>query len=140
MLAHQPRLRVIYKPHPLTGTRDPRATRAHQQIVALIEQVNRQQDAGGSGPPEQGEPGRLAAAADLSRIGAQLNGLAGGAPAQGWAAWLRPQADAATLSRDSRPGTDGGLSTDAGSVVALTAGLEAPELLGGVAVSNALTV
>jgi hypothetical protein len=107
LIAHQPRLRVVYKPHPLTGTRDPRAARAHQQIVALIEQANRQRDAGGSGPPEQGEPGRLAAAADLPRIGTQLSGLAGGVPAQGWIAWLRPQADEATLSRDSRPGTDG---------------------------------
>ncbi len=107
LLAHEPRLRVVYKPHPLTGTRDPRAARAHQQIVALIEQANRQRDAGGPGTPEQGEPGRLAAAADLARIEARLSGLAGGAPAQGWAAWLRPQADEAALSRDSRPGTDG---------------------------------
>ena len=37
----------------------------------------------------------------------QLSSLAGGAPAQGWTAWLRPQADEATLSRDSMPGTDG---------------------------------
>ncbi len=107
LLAHEPRLRVVYKPHPLTGTRDPRAARAHQRIVALIEQANRQRDAGGPGAPEQGEPGRLAAVADLARIEARLSGLAGGAPAQGWAAWLRPQADGAALSRDSRPGTDG---------------------------------
>jgi len=107
LIAHEPRLRVVYKPHPLTGTRDPRATRAHRQIVALIEQANRQREAGGSGPPGESESGRLAAAADLSRLGAQLSGLAGGAPAQGWAAWLRPQADEATLSRDSMPGTDG---------------------------------
>ena len=107
LIAHEPRLRIIYKPHPLTGTRDPRATRAHERIVALIEQANRQRQAGGSGPPGEGEPGRLAAAADLSRIGAQLGGLAGDAPAPGWIAWLRPQADEATLSRDSMPGTDG---------------------------------
>jgi hypothetical protein len=107
LLAHEPRLRVVYKPHPLTGTRDPRAARAHQRIVALIEQANRQRDAGGPGAPEQREAGRLAAAADLARIEARLSGLAGGAPAEGWAAWLRPQADEAALSRDSRPGTDG---------------------------------
>jgi hypothetical protein len=106
LLAHEPRLRVVYKPHPLTGTRDPRATRAHQQIVALIEQSNRQREAGGSGPPGESESNRLAAAG-LARIEAQLSGLAGGAPAQGWIAWLRPQADEATLSRDSMPGTDG---------------------------------
>jgi hypothetical protein len=107
LLAHDPRLRVVYKPHPLTGTRDPRATQAHQQIVALIEQANRQRYAGGSGPPEEADSSRLAAAADLARIEAQLSRLAGGAPAQGWTAWLRPQPDEAALSRDSRPGTDG---------------------------------
>ena len=107
LIAHEPRLRIIYKPHPLSGTRDPRAKRAHQQIVALIEQANRQREAGGSGPPGESEPGRLAAVADLARIEARLSGLAGGAPARGWMAWLRPQADEATLSRDSMPGTDG---------------------------------
>ncbi|MFI5079599.1 MAG: hypothetical protein ACHQCE_00875 [Streptosporangiales bacterium] len=107
LIAHEPRLRIIYKPHPLTGTRDPRATRAHERIVALIEQANRQRQSGGSGPPGEGEPDRLAAAVDLSRTGAQLGGPAGDAPAPGWIAWLRPQADEATLSRDSMPGTDG---------------------------------
>ena len=107
LIAHEPRLRIIYKPHPLTGSRDPRATRAHQQIVALIEQANRRREAASSGPPGDSASGRLAAAAGLARIGAQLSSLAGGAPAQGWTAWLRPQADEATLSRDSMPGTDG---------------------------------
>jgi hypothetical protein len=107
LIAHEPRLRIIYKPHPLTGTRDPRATRAHQQIVALIEQANRRREAASSGSAGDSSSGRLAAADDLARIGAQLSSLAGGAPAQGWTAWLRPQADEATLSRDSMPGTDG---------------------------------
>jgi hypothetical protein len=75
--------------------------------VALIEQANRRREAGGAGPPGDSASGQLAAAADLARIGAQLSSLAGGAPAQGWTAWLRPQADEATLSRDSMPGTDG---------------------------------
>jgi hypothetical protein len=107
LIAHEPRLRIVYKPHPLTGTCDPRATQAHQQIVSLIEQANRQREAGGPGTTGENEPGRLAAAADLARIEAQLSRLAGGAPARGWTAWLRPQADEATQSRDSRPGTDG---------------------------------
>ena len=75
--------------------------------MALIEQANRQREAGGLGRRGTGEPGQLAAAADLARIEAQLSKLAGDAPAQGWTAWLRPQADEATLSRDSMPGTDG---------------------------------
>lgn len=37
LLDHDPPLRVIYKPHPLTGHRDKSATRAHKKIVAMIE-------------------------------------------------------------------------------------------------------
>lgn len=37
LLAHSPELRVIYKPHPLTGYRNPAARRAHQRIHALLE-------------------------------------------------------------------------------------------------------
>ncbi|MEV4804814.1 CDP-glycerol glycerophosphotransferase family protein [Nonomuraea sp. NPDC049421] len=37
LLDHQPPLRVIYKPHPLTGQRDKAATRAHRKIVTMIE-------------------------------------------------------------------------------------------------------
>jgi hypothetical protein len=107
LIAHEPRLRVIYKPHPFTGTRDPRAAQAHRQVVALIEQAGRQRAAGGPGPGGESDPTRLAAAADLARIEAQLSRLAGGAPDQGWMSWLRGRADEATLSRDSRPGTDG---------------------------------
>ena len=106
LIAHEPRLRIVYKPHPLTGTCDPRATRAHQQIVSLIEQANRQREAGGPGARGENEPSP-ASAAGLAHIEAQLSKLAGGAPAQGWAAWLRPQADEAAQSRDSVPGTDG---------------------------------
>ena len=39
-LAH-PGIRVIYKPHPLNGIRDPRARRAHARIVSMIEAANR---------------------------------------------------------------------------------------------------
>ncbi|MFI9839496.1 CDP-glycerol glycerophosphotransferase family protein [Nonomuraea sp. NPDC051941] len=37
LLDHRPRVRVIYKPHPLTGHRDRSAGRAHRKIVAMIE-------------------------------------------------------------------------------------------------------
>jgi hypothetical protein len=37
LLAHSPELRVIYKPHPLTGYRNLAARRAHQKIHALVE-------------------------------------------------------------------------------------------------------
>ncbi len=36
LLAHFPAVRVIYKPHPLTGERDPRANTAHRRIVEMI--------------------------------------------------------------------------------------------------------
>ncbi|MFG1875208.1 CDP-glycerol glycerophosphotransferase family protein [Sphaerisporangium sp. NPDC049003] len=36
LLAHSPAVRVIYKPHPLTGERDPRAGTAHRRIVEMI--------------------------------------------------------------------------------------------------------
>src|SRR5262249_58929513 len=81
LTAPEPRLRVVYKPHPLTGTRDPRARRAHQQVVALIEQASRQREAGR--PTAEGEPARLAAAADPSRVGAPLGSPARGGPPPG---------------------------------------------------------
>lgn len=33
-------VRVIYKPHPFTGRRDPRISRAHAKIVAMLEEAN----------------------------------------------------------------------------------------------------
>ncbi|MFI9589307.1 CDP-glycerol glycerophosphotransferase family protein [Nonomuraea sp. NPDC052265] len=37
LLDHDPPLRIIYKPHPLTGHRDKSAARAHRRIVSMIE-------------------------------------------------------------------------------------------------------
>jgi hypothetical protein len=104
---YSPHVRVLYKPHPLTGTRDPRAARAHQEIAALIEQANRQREAGGAWDEEakDGESARRAAAAEASRIGTRLSTLANGAATGGWPAVLRSTPDEAVLSRDSRPGT-----------------------------------
>jgi hypothetical protein len=39
LLDHRPAVRVIYKPHPLTGHRAKAAARAHRKIVAMIEAV-----------------------------------------------------------------------------------------------------
>ncbi|CAL9453206.1 hypothetical protein SUDANB121_02499 [Nocardiopsis dassonvillei] len=41
LLKAEPRVRVLYKPHPFTGVRSARARRAHQRIVALLEAANR---------------------------------------------------------------------------------------------------
>jgi CDP-glycerol glycerophosphotransferase (TagB/SpsB family) len=35
-----PAIRVIYKPHPFTGTRDPKVLRSHEQIVAMLAATN----------------------------------------------------------------------------------------------------
>src|SRR4051812_16907319 len=45
LVAHNAEVVVTYKPHPLTGTRDPNATRAHEEIVTTIENANRDRPA-----------------------------------------------------------------------------------------------
>jgi hypothetical protein len=40
LLARQPKIRLLYRPHPLTGTLDRRAKAAHTEILALIEAAN----------------------------------------------------------------------------------------------------
>ncbi|MER6441012.1 hypothetical protein ABT275_32175 [Streptomyces sp. NPDC001185] len=40
LLARQPRIRLLYRPHPLTGTLDRRAKAAHAEILAVIEAAN----------------------------------------------------------------------------------------------------
>ncbi|MEW9547042.1 CDP-glycerol glycerophosphotransferase family protein [Nonomuraea sp. NPDC050783] len=60
LLDHDPPLRVIYKPHPLTGHRDRAALRAHRRIVAMIEAVElaRSKARHPSRPQEAGTPVR----------------------------------------------------------------------------------
>jgi hypothetical protein len=48
LLDHSPQIRVLYKPHPLTGTRDPRAVAGHREIVAMIERANAKREATGA--------------------------------------------------------------------------------------------
>ncbi|MFH9197957.1 hypothetical protein ACH4KT_10970 [Streptomyces anulatus] len=40
LLSYQEQLRIIYKPHPLTGTRSPAAAAAHRRIIALLQEDN----------------------------------------------------------------------------------------------------
>ncbi|WP_405387717.1 hypothetical protein OG596_06970 [Streptomyces sp. NBC_01102] len=40
LLGHERQLRIIYKPHPLTGTRSPAAAAAHRRIIALLQDDN----------------------------------------------------------------------------------------------------
>src|SRR3954453_2721690 len=46
LVAEGPEVTVTYKPHPLTGTRDPAARRAHDEIVRLLRDANRGRAAG----------------------------------------------------------------------------------------------
>jgi hypothetical protein len=107
LIDHAPQVRVLYKPHPLTGTRDPSAAAVHEAIVALIDRTNETQRRAGSWPAEAaaGEADRRVAAAELSRIGARMAELTQGGDLSpgGWGSWVRPGKDEASLSRDSRP-------------------------------------
>jgi CDP-glycerol glycerophosphotransferase (TagB/SpsB family) len=40
LLDVEPSVRVIYKPHPFTGQRDPRAARSHRQIVQMLSEAD----------------------------------------------------------------------------------------------------
>ena len=107
LLADAPQLRVLYKPHPLTGTRDPRAAKAHEKITAMIAAANQACDSAsgrpaGSGRADATSSAGPAAAAELARIEAQLLKLAGdlkAASGQGGRTWP----DYAVLSRDAKP-------------------------------------
>ena len=107
LIDHTPQVRVLYKPHPLTGTRDPGAAAVHEEIVALIDRTNEAHRRAGSWSAEAaaGEADRRRAAAELSRIGAQMAEMTqeGGATSGSWGSWVRPGRDDASLSRDSGP-------------------------------------
>ncbi|MFF5772450.1 hypothetical protein ACFY8V_17735 [Streptomyces californicus] len=73
-------VRLLYKPHPFTGTRSAQAGAAHRRIVAMIEEATLRRASEPRWVREaaalQGE--RAAAGAELSRIGARLAELADG--------------------------------------------------------------
>ncbi|MFF0727821.1 hypothetical protein [Streptomyces sp. NPDC004134] len=77
LLAADPPVRVLYKPHPFTGMVSPLAKAAHERIVAMVEQARTQRAADPrwvrAAAAEQGE--REAARAELARIEAQLERL-----------------------------------------------------------------
>ncbi|MFF4804744.1 hypothetical protein ACFY1U_41275 [Streptomyces sp. NPDC001351] len=45
LLEREPAVRLLYRPHPLTGTLDPRARAAHTEILAMIDEANTARDA-----------------------------------------------------------------------------------------------
>ncbi|MEV6164082.1 hypothetical protein AB0L71_19505 [Streptomyces sp. NPDC052052] len=87
-------VRLLYKPHPFTGTRSAKAKAAHQRIVAMIEKaaVERAADPRWAAESAALQPVRAEAQADLARIEARLEALSSGGRVAG---------DEAETSRDS---------------------------------------
>jgi hypothetical protein len=106
LIDSDPAIRVLYKPHPLTGNRDRGASAAHDALAAVVEAANQRRDAGEwAAEARAGEAGRREAAAGMARIEARMAELTRGTgPGESrWTSGLRPRKDDATLSRDSMP-------------------------------------
>ncbi|MGP4000415.1 hypothetical protein [Streptomyces sp. 8N706] len=65
-LLADPKVRLLYKPHPMTGSVDPRAARANERIKAMIVEANGRRGGDRPGPE---------AAEELQRATAELNQL-----------------------------------------------------------------
>ncbi|MEU2600401.1 hypothetical protein ABZ669_25050 [Streptomyces hirsutus] len=76
LIAADPAVRVLYKPHPFTGTRSAQAKAAHERITALIEQAAAERAADPRFTVDTAARDR--ARAELARIDARLAALAGG--------------------------------------------------------------
>ncbi|MGW0672813.1 hypothetical protein [Streptomyces sp. NPDC002746] len=60
-LLRDPAVRLLYKPHPMTGSVDPRAAAADARVQALIHEANRARTGPRPGPQTAAEPARRAA-------------------------------------------------------------------------------
>ncbi|MGK5533953.1 hypothetical protein [Streptomyces sp. URMC 129] len=79
-LLADPRVRLLYKPHPMTGSVNPRAGEADERIRALIEQANAAAAPRGTGRPA-GVPARGPAAERGALAAPPLDGAAEADPA-----------------------------------------------------------
>ncbi|MFC3346213.1 hypothetical protein ACFOOM_01940 [Streptomyces echinoruber] len=77
LITADPPVRVLYKPHPFTGTRSPQAKAAHQRITALVEKAAAERAADPRFTADTTAQAR--AKEELARIEARLAELAGGA-------------------------------------------------------------
>jgi hypothetical protein len=91
--AEQP-VRVLYKPHPFTGTINPKAKQAHDRIVAFLEQAaaERAADAQFAAQDAAEAVGQAEARAEMARIDARLAEMK---------VIAQPGVDEAEASRDS---------------------------------------
>ncbi|WP_411112839.1 hypothetical protein [Streptomyces sp. 029-5] len=76
-------VRVLYKPHPFTGTRSAKAKAVHERIIALVEKAaaERATDARWAEDAARLREEQSAARTELARLGARLTELSGGADA-----------------------------------------------------------
>ncbi|MER7927002.1 hypothetical protein ABTY96_28240 [Streptomyces sp. NPDC096057] len=89
LLKADPPVRVLYKPHPFTGTVSPAAGSAHRKVTALVEKAAAQR---ATDPRFQADAAvRTKAKADLARIEARIAELSGGGADKG---------DEAEMTRD----------------------------------------
>ncbi|GGS04715.1 hypothetical protein GCM10010269_49580 [Streptomyces humidus] len=73
LVSAEPPVRVLYKPHPFTGTRSAKAGAAHRRIIALIKKAAAER---ASDPRFTADPAAQARAkAELTRLKTRLDGL-----------------------------------------------------------------
>lgn len=95
LVAAEPPVRVLYKPHPFTGTVDARAKRAHDKVVAVLAKAaaKRAADPAWAARIAEGAAEQAAAKAELAALQAELDSLvADGSSIDG---------DMAIMSRDA---------------------------------------
>ncbi|MEV6654320.1 hypothetical protein [Streptomyces sp. NPDC051219] len=94
LLNAEPPVRVLYKPHPFTGTRSAKAKAAHLRIKSMVEKaaVERAVDPRWQAKAAELRAEQAAARAELVRIEAELAEMSGPA---------RPGSDDAEVSRDA---------------------------------------
>ncbi|WP_399498501.1 hypothetical protein [Streptomyces sp. P17] len=90
LVTAEPPVRVLYKPHPFTGTVSAEAKAAHQRITALVEKAGAERAADARFAADTAA--QSAAKAELARIEARLAQLAGNGKERG---------DEAEVTRDS---------------------------------------
>jgi len=93
LLARTPEVRVIYKPHPLTGVRNPAVREAHKTIMRMLAEANQARLAGPrwARTAAESEPERKAARLLMTELDARMRELRGG----------RRPTDAAQRARDN---------------------------------------
>jgi hypothetical protein len=78
-LVSHDRIRVLYRPHPLTGTHNPRAGMAHREITAILAEANRARGVEPAASNGTARQGTAPIAADMARIEARLDAMSGAA-------------------------------------------------------------